>query len=185
MLSVCEGWCQLFYFNSSDFARIHLVFLGCIPDSKKSEKKRETLLTPSLLRYNLKSHKSRELLKLWLKPDTLQPAASGANNFANSVECTSNFGIAMTPRNFSIVLAFRNILQRSSRYSSQGFIYLQLSCVRAHTHTFIPTFAVLLWFLSLYLIFLEDEYLQSSVYRKCKDNMVRDSVSDSELYSPT
>lgn len=49
--------------------------------------------------------------------------------------------------------------------------------------SFIPTFAVLLWFLSLYLIFLEDEYLQSSVYHKCKDNVVRDSASDSELHS--
>lgn len=43
-----------------------------------------------------------------------------------------------------------------------------------------PTFAVLLCFLSLCLIFLEDEYLQSSVDHKGKDNVVRDSASDSE-----
>lgn len=54
--------------------------------------------------------KNRELLKLKLNPDTLHLAASNSQSFANSVECRSNFGLAINPRNFSIVLDFRRIL---------------------------------------------------------------------------
>jgi len=40
----------------------------------------------------------------------LQPAASDAKNFANSAECGFNFGLAINPQNFNIVLGFRRIL---------------------------------------------------------------------------
>lgn len=158
-------------------ARIHLLVLCYIPDWKKSEKESVTPLTPSCYVTDWNNAKNRELLKLRLNPDTSHLAASNTQNFANSIDCRSDFGLAINP---SIVLDFRRIL---TEYWQIFLMRIDLLPPELHpTFLFIPPFAVLLCFLSLYLIFLEDEYLQSSVHHKYKDSMFRSSAADSEGY---
>lgn len=82
------------------------------------------------------------------------------------------------PRSFSIVVGFRNILTEDWQIFLRRFDLLPTE-LPPHLSSLLQS---CFDFLSFYLIFLEDEYLQSSVYHKCKDNMVRDSVSNSELY---